>query len=183
MPLWTAFTRHYSMRRVLPCLFFLSLAPLSCALTAQPVQAGDVDPHSLYEKKCTACHEAHAGDFVHEKLKIENGVVTGLQTGRPVAATLAHGHGGLTATERAVMIAHLEEIAAAGTLYHEKCLACHDRASSMARSRLILRDNVLTGRYSGRDIASFLKGHGRLSAEQAADMTATLSRQLSPAQP
>jgi hypothetical protein len=43
---------------------------------------------------------------------------------------------------------------------------------------LTLRDDVLTGRYSDRDIEAFMLNHGRLNAAEAQQMIDVLKRQL-----
>ena len=50
-----------------------------------------------------------------------------------------------------------------GSLYQRKCIDCHDRARDFARNRLTIDQSILKGRYSGRVIEDFLKGHGRLT--------------------
>ncbi|WP_417684760.1 hypothetical protein [Roseibium sp.] len=155
---------------------FVSLILLG--LSELPASAQGPDPHQIYERKCAGCHEAHAGDFVHDNVTTGDGKVIGRRSGRPVAAFLARGHGKLAPPERAVLIEHLEQIARSGALFHDKCLVCHDRAVVFARSRLIGRQGKLVGRYSGRDVRAFLSNHGRVTAEEADTLTAILAYQL-----
>ncbi|WP_417669348.1 hypothetical protein [Roseibium sp.] len=148
------------------------------ALLPAVVLAQGLDPHRIYERKCSGCHEDHAGDFVAANIDYVDGRAIWRASGRPVEAFLSRKHGKLTPSERKVLVDHLNKVAEMGGLYREKCLICHDRAVVLARSRLIIRADKLTGRYSKRDIADFLKTHGRLSLEEAERMTATLRRQL-----
>ncbi|MDK3073918.1 hypothetical protein QO034_12420 [Sedimentitalea sp. JM2-8] len=62
-----------------------------------------------------------------------------------------------------------------GALFGQRCRTCHDTARSFVRLNLVLRDNVLTGRYSGRAVAPFLPGHARLTDAEAAEMTQALT--------
>ncbi len=157
---------------------FSALTAILLAGVFAPASAQSVDPHALYEEKCAGCHLPHAGDFVHDSIVIENGVLAGRKSGAPVGAFLERGHGRLTAEEIGLLLDHFLRIGEWGRLYHDKCLICHDPASHMARSKLILRDGALWGRYTGRDIAAFLAGHGRLQPDEIAPMLDMLIWQL-----
>ncbi|GGH23909.1 hypothetical protein [Cribrihabitans marinus] len=140
--------------------------------------AQQVDPHVVYEQKCAACHTPHAGEFVADSLVATNGGLAGKSSGRLVRDSLKAGHGRLSDTEIDVLIEQFEFINESGGLFKEKCIICHDNAAKFARLNLILRDNVLTGRYSGKDVAEFLLTHGRLDASEAQRMVEVLTRQL-----
>lgn len=156
-----------------------------CALLAilsagnRPTLAQDIDPHGLYEQRCSGCHSAHAGQFVHDKLERLDEEIVGRETGRELRSFLTAGHGNLAPSEIDAMVAHLAAILGRGALFREKCLICHGRAVTLARSELILRDGRLVGRYSGRDIAAFLQNHGRLDLAQIPAIVEMLERQLS----
>jgi hypothetical protein len=60
--------------------------------------------------------------------------------------------------------------------FREHCAICHDHARELARLELIIVDGRLRGRYSGRDMAEFLKEHGRLDAAGVAFFHDLLSR-------
>lgn len=140
-----------------------------------------LDPHDIYERRCGRCHAPHAGDFVHDALAISGGEAVARTSGRPLRGLLEVGHGRLSGAEISVIVAHLGDILRSGGLYRDKCRYCHERAVSLARTHLILHDGKLRGRYSGRDISSFLTQHGRLAADEVARMVAVLTRQLRPA--
>ncbi len=157
-----------------------------CALLAislagnRPALAQDIDPHGLYEQRCSGCHRAHAGQFVHDKLERLEGEIVGRGTGRELRSFLTAGHGNLVRPEIDAMVAHLAAILGRGALFREKCLICHGRAVTLARSELILRHGRLVGRYSGRDIATFLQNHGRLEVAHIPTIVEMFERQLSP---
>ena len=159
---------------VLTCLLFSAVVAVGAG--AAFAQAGD--PHALYEQRCGKCHSPHAGAFVAESLERRDGKVVGRDSGRELRAFLARGHGRLASDDVDVMVAHLTSILAAGGLFREKCLICHGRAKELARLELILRDGRVTGRYSGRDIAVFLAGHGRLEPDEVPTIVLMLERQL-----
>lgn len=145
----------------------------------QPTLARNIDPHGLYEQRCSGCHSAHAGQFVHDKLERLDEEIVGRGTGRELRSFLTAGHGNLAPPEIDAMVAHLAAILERGALFREKCLICHGRAVTLARSELILRDGRLVGRYSGRDIAAFLQNHGRLELAQIPTIVEMFERQLS----
>ncbi len=172
----------------------LSLAALFPAAAQQPVAPATnpapsasppppaspvIDPHALYEARCSGCHAPHGGDFAKQSLKAVDGVVIGARSGRPLGQILPS-HRGTTQTpdEVKALVDHFGAILPTGWLYQDKCLGCHDRAVVLARSHLIVRDDALVGRYSGRDIAAFMSGHGRLDPRQRDIILAMLRRQL-----
>lgn len=140
--------------------------------------AQTIDPHQLYEQRCGGCHTPHAGDFVHESLIRSNGSIIGRKSGKELRAFLEAGHGKLSADEIEAMVAHLTSIQKSGRLFHKKCRICHERAVTLARRELILKDGNLIGRYSNRDMRQFLLGHGRLTADEVPTMVDVLKRQL-----
>jgi hypothetical protein len=140
--------------------------------------AQTIDPHELYEQRCSGCHAPHAGEFVHDNLKRLSNKIVGRDTGRELRSFLAGGHGKLAPLEIDVIVAHLESILEAGALFHQNCIICHDRAVVLARRQLVLRNGRLLGRYSGREIGTFLENHGRLKGAQIATVVEMLKGQL-----
>lgn len=164
-------------------MVFRSLAVIACLIVSMSVggrtaPAQAIDPHELYEQRCTGCHVPHAGEFVHENLRSLGGKIVGRDTGKELRVFLTGGHGQLAPLEIDMMVAHLASILEAGALFREKCLICHGRGVELARSRLILRGGKLVGRYTGRDIGIFLENHGRLEGVQIRTIVQMLRRQL-----
>lgn len=137
-----------------------------------------IDPHRLYEQRCSGCHAEHAGDFVHEKLIRSDGDIIGRQSGRELRGFLEAGHGALSPGEIVSLVTHLTSIQRSGRLFHDKCIICHVRAVDFARHTLLMKDGELIGRYSGRKIEQFLFTHGRLKADEVPRMVEVLKRQL-----
>lgn len=136
------------------------------------------DPHMLYEQRCGGCHAEHAGDFVGDSLVNSNGDIYGRKSGQELQSFLESGHGSLTAFEIETMVRHLTNIQNSGQLFRTKCRICHDRAVILARRKLIVKDGVLIGRNTKRNIAHFLLGHGRLTPDEVSTMVDVLKRQL-----
>ncbi|MFD1157660.1 hypothetical protein [Roseovarius aestuarii] len=157
--------------------FHIGIA-ISVAFWAVFLNAQQSDPHLIYEENCAECHVPHAGDFVSDKLVATDDGLAGKASGRPVIDYLKAGHGKLSDQEIDVLIEQFEFIQGTGRLFKEKCIICHDNAAKFARLKLILRDDILTGRYTDRDVAEFLLQHGRLDAFEAQKMVEVLKRQL-----
>lgn len=137
-----------------------------------------IDPHRLYEQRCSGCHAEHAGDFVHENLVRSDGDIIGRQSGRELRAFLEAGHGALSLGEIVSLVTHLTSIQRSGRLFHDKCFICHNRAVDFARHTVLMEDGELIGRYSGRNIEQFLLTHGRLKNDEVPRMVEVLKRQL-----
>lgn len=161
------------------CLTSLSVCLLTGILGAAASDHLPVsDPHALYETKCALCHEAHAGDFVHDNLDFKDGIIVYRGSGIGVEAFLGAGHGKLDEQEVKTLMDHLTAISQSGQIFRAKCLICHDTAVNLARSELVLKDGDLYGRYSATKISEFLHHHGRLTAGEVDTMINVLSRQL-----
>ncbi|MCV0426475.1 MAG: cytochrome c [Roseibium sp.] len=156
----------------------ISFLLLSLVFWPIAVEAQDIDPHALYERTCAGCHAAHAGEFVFETLEIRENSLVGSRSRQPVATFLETGHGGMSPAEVEVMVELLSKISQSGRLFFRKCRICHDSANDLARLKLVIRDGNLVGRYTGRDIAQFLKNHGRLDRDEIKTMLEVLEGQL-----
>ena len=136
--------------------------------------AAAADFHEIFEARCLSCH-GHAGEFARNSLVEADGVLRGAGSGREVAAFLRSHAGGSSTAEIALFIDVFTRQLESGGLYQDRCEICHDRAYELARLRLVMHDGRLVGRYSGRDIASFLPGHARLKTEEADRMLEALT--------
>ena len=139
--------------------------------------AAAADFHQIFETRCAGCH-GHAGAFARDRLTEAEGTLRSLRTGREIAPFLARHLGGLSQDEIALFIDVFRNQLLSGGFFQERCDICHDRAYELARLRLVLRDGRLFGRYSGRDMAAFLPGHARMTAEEAERMIGALSALL-----
>jgi hypothetical protein len=149
---------------------------LGGALIAVGLISGAVaaDFHEIFEARCFSCH-GHAGEFARTSLTETDGVLTGIGSGRKVADFLRGHAGGSSWSEIALFVGVFTQQLKPGGFYQDHCEICHDRAYELARLRLILRDGRLMGRYSGRDMASFLPGHALMTADEAARMLEALT--------
>ena len=151
----------------------LVLTLIAAVLATGAAEAGQTDYHDLFEKRCLACH-GHAGDFARETLRVEPDGVVGSR-GQPLEQFLSRHQGGLAKEDIGPILEMFRRQIESGALFRERCAICHDTAREFARINLILRDGVLIGRYSDREVAPFLVGHARLTASQAAEMTQALT--------
>jgi hypothetical protein len=130
--------------------------------------------HEVFEARCLSCH-GDAGEFARSSLTEIGGVLQGARSGHKVADFLGGHAGRLSPSEIDLFVDVFTRQLNSDAFYRERCDICHDRAYDLARLRLILRDDRLMGRYSGRDMASFLPSHARMTAEEADRMLETLT--------
>ena len=153
------------------CITFLISALFAAPLAAQSADPPDV--HLLFEEKCMACH-GHAGAFARENLKLEGGQIL-TAGGLPVDRFLISHRGGLALDAIELFVEMFRLQLESGGLYRKKCVFCHEsRAYDFVRLNLFFRDGELVGRYSDRDVASFLTGHAQLDPSEAKKMTQVL---------
>jgi hypothetical protein len=157
-------------RRLL--MFLAFLLPLYLPASGQAQEL-----HELFEERCGRCHE-HAGPFARESLVIADGQVVGRASGQEVGVFLQGHYGHLTEGEIAALRDLFRFQIISSGLYEKRCLACHESAKDLARSRLLVREDRLVGRYTGRAMAEFLMRHGRLSKSEAVFMTEVLRWQI-----
>ncbi len=162
-------------KRWIHLILILLLALTLLVLLRQHSAGGEpIDAHKLYVQKCVGCHEADANAFA------TGTHIVGNAAGRDVAGFLATHRGTkLTPDEIKALTDHFGTMLSTGWLHQEKCAGCHSSAAELARSRLSEQNGKLQGRYSGRDIDSFLSDHGRLTEPQIDVIRAMLRRQLS----
>ncbi len=154
-----------ALRRLLLALLGLQLLALPLAQAMAGKEAG-IDPHQLFEERCTRCH-GHAADFARGHLQLVGTTVAGTKVRGDFSAFLKRHQGGVSASQAAVLIDAFRRQLLGGGLFQERCSVCHQRAYELARLHLILVDGNLMGRYSGRDMAEFLPIHGVRTADEA----------------
>jgi len=159
------------------CAVIAFLAAVT-TMAFSPSRAQTIDPHAIYEQKCGGCHGSHAGEFVGGQLRQAGDAVIVSRNRRDLMAMLAAGHGRLNAAEIGALIAHFTAILRSDGLFREKCKICHGAAVALARLELELSDGRLVGRYTDRDIATFLENHGRLETAEIVTIVEMFVRQL-----
>jgi hypothetical protein len=137
--------------------------------------ADTTERHGLFQQRCGDCHEG-AGKLAEESLFIVDGVLFGRDSGRDIRDYLADHFGGLSGARLESVYRVLLRNAQSGGRFKERCAICHVQADALAREKLILVDGQLKGRYSGREIGTFLTGHGTRSPEEAAFFERLLRR-------
>jgi hypothetical protein len=145
---------------------------------------GDGNPkvHELFEARCGRCHD-HAGPLARETLTIVNDELHSRKTAVDIRPFLARHYGRLNPAEVALVYNTFRAQVAAAGRFQERCRICHGRARELAEDRLIIVGGRLMGRYSGRDIQTFLAHHGRPRADEAAlfhDVLLGLTDSVSP---
>ena len=131
----------------------------------------------VFQDKCGRCHD-RAGPLVRERLTLTDDGLVSKATGRDLRAILPKHFGRRGEDEVAAIYRELLRVARGRGWFEVRCGVCHESAEDLARHALILRDGALAGRYTGRDIADFLRRHGTDSAEEAAFFEGVLRRQV-----
>ncbi|WP_029011202.1 hypothetical protein [Azospirillum halopraeferens] len=149
---------------------------LAAALVLVPaVPAHATDLHRLFEDRCESCH-GHAGDFAREALHDADGALAGRRPRRDLITFLERHQGGLPRDLALAVHAMLLAQVRTDPLFRDRCSQCHGRAADLVRDTLIRRDGVVIGRYTGRPVAEFLAGHGRLSSDEVPVIVELLTR-------
>jgi len=157
---------------------FLSLAPAFGAAQSD-VAAQTIDPHAVFEERCSRCHVPHAGQFARKVLTmLPGGLIAIEKTSKPIEVFLANHSGSPSPAQIAALIDMFTMQLNSGGLFRRKCRICHTSAKTLARVRLEMRKDKLVDRITARDMHEFLKGHGRLDAREVEIMNKLLIWQL-----
>lgn len=162
------------MRRCLvqiTCAFFFLAPAIGAAQT--------IDPHAVFEERCSRCHVPHGGQFARKALTIlPGGQITGRNTNQPVESFLINHSGHPSPAQIAALMDMFAMQLRSGGLFERKCRICHSSAKKLARVRLEMRSGNLVDRITARDIHDFLAGHGRLNTREVEVMNTLLIWQL-----
>jgi mono/diheme cytochrome c family protein len=162
-------------------LAFTILA-LTAALMPYPAGAQESRWPGLYFERCGRCHgDAHA--LLEKRAELKDGALVGRRSRRNLKSFLGSHFGRRSEDEIATVYMELLRVAGGGGRFRQQCAICHVSAESLARESLVLRNGELFGRYSGRRIADFLVGHGRLSTRDDAAFFVEVLRRNMPAAP
>lgn len=156
------------MTRVACLLLLLALWPIP-GMAQGPEQPG------LFRALCGPCHDG-AGALVRDSLDLVDGILKGRSSGTPLRDFLPGHVRDLSAEDAQAIDRALFRVAEGRGRFQERCGICHRSAEGLARHHLILAEDVLRGRYSGREIGPFLAAHGTRSNEEADFFHAVLRR-------
>ncbi|MDH3580935.1 MAG: hypothetical protein OEM91_09965, partial [Hyphomicrobiales bacterium] len=134
-----------------------------------------IDPHAVFEERCSRCHTEHGADFARKSLSIAaDGTVVSKASREPVARLLDGHAGDPSPAEIAALIDMFARQLGSAGLFRRKCVNCHKRAVTLARRMLVVREGDLVGRYTGNRMTAFLANHGRLEDNEIEIMTQML---------
>lgn len=153
-------------------LFGVALWTLVAPVPAAPPPQ---DLHAYWDARCHSCH-GDAGPFARRTLRTDRGLLVGYHhTEAPALQRFLKSHylaDDLIAPVTAMLTAQVNT----PPLFAQYCASCHGNAATFARSSLIWRDGVLTGKQSGRAVELTLRNHGGLNAADAALVLQSLKR-------
>lgn len=153
-----------------------ALAVFAGLVFAQGTGLGQsIDPHAVFEARCSRCHTGHAADLARKSLSLApDGTAVSKASGGSVARLLDGHPGNPSAAEIAALVDMFTRQIRSGGLFRRKCTSCHKRAVTLARRTLVVRQGRLVGRYTGNPMTSFLANHGRLEGSEIETMTQML---------
>lgn len=131
-----------------------------------PFGEGQGRAHAVFKKNCQECH-SHLGEVAYDTLVVKDGRLVSKKTGRDAAEFLLRHGKGLSPAEAALVVEAMQRQMDSAHRFREQCAICHVRIRDVAAELQVAADGRLTGLYSGRDMAEFLPGHGRLDAADA----------------
>lgn len=150
---------------------FLWIIVITAAALAPVAHALDV--HRYWDTTCGECH-GHSADFARRFLSVKDGDLQGRHHVTDLRKFLANHYASADMTEPVYRMLLAQRQTA--PLFRSKCGGCHRTAAEFAREFLEMRDGVLVGRETGKPVAEFLKGHGRLSPADQKVMLGVLTR-------
>lgn len=161
-----SFVEASNVKLALAFVWMLATLPLHAASDA-------VDLHAYWEQRCQGCH-GHAGEFARRFLAVEEGRLVGQHHRQDLDRFLRQHY----LADRLVqpVTAMLMAQVTTPPLFAQRCAGCHGPAADFARTRLALKNGVLVGTGTGRPVLDTLATHGRLTAQEAAQVTESLQR-------
>ena len=148
------------------------------ALVPGVVRAQVQEWPGVYYPQCGSCH-GDAQGILEERAILKDGTLLGRRSNRDIRDFIGRHFGQRNSGDVETIYMELLRVAQGGGRFRRQCAICHVSAEELARRTLILKDGSLYGRYTGRPIAEFLIGHGRLAKqEDAAFFEQVLKRSL-----
>lgn len=113
-----------------------SAALLFCVLLwPDTLLAGVIDPHTVFEERCSRCHIEHAGAYTRTALTLrEDGNLYGNKTGRRLPDFLANPPGSALPNEIAALLDLFAMQSRSGGVYDRKCAVCYTSANGWRES-------------------------------------------------
>ncbi len=140
-----------------------------------PFGEGQGRAHAVFKKNCQECH-SHIGEVAYDHLVVKDGRLVSKKSGRDAAEFLLRHGNGLGPVEAGLVVEAMRRQMDSAHRFREHCAICHVRIRDVAAELQVTADGRLTGVYSGRDMAEFLPGHGRLDAADADRFARILKR-------
>ena len=136
-------------------------------------RASGSDLHWLWDNQCAECH-GHSGEFARKFLDINNGEISGRHYGQGLLGFMRNHYA--TGIEIDAIYEMLRAQALTQPRFKQECSNCHGSAASFVRNSVILQNDVLLGRKSGRLVQQFLQQHQRLGNNDVEFYTRLLNR-------
>ncbi len=146
--------------------------------TAAPAPAA-VDPHALYEQRCSKCHTEHGADLARQKLQFVDGAIRIKRTGKAIEAVLGKHHGVTLTTDETTALAGLFELGIKSKgVFQRHCAICHKSGVAFTRRSVEMKDDRLVARKAGTEIGAFLGQHSRATPAEIEVLIEMMKYQL-----
>ncbi len=131
-----------------------------------PFGEGSGRAHAVFKKNCQECH-SHLGEVAYDNLAVRDGRLVSRKSGRDATEFLLRHGNGLSPEDAGLVAEAMRRQMDSAHRFRRQCAICHVRIRDVAAELGVTADGRLIGLYSGRDMAEFLPGHGRLDAADA----------------
>jgi len=131
-----------------------------------PFGDGQGRAHAVFKKNCQEYH-SHLGEIAFDTLVVKDGRLISKKSGRDAAEFLLRHGNGLSPDEAVLVVEAMRRQMDSSHRFRRQCAICHVRIRDVATDLHVTADGRLVGLYSGRDMAEFLPGHGRLDVADA----------------
>ena len=131
------------------------------------------DLHWLWDNQCAECH-GHSGEFARKFLDIKNGELQGRHHRQGLRGFMRNHYA--TGIEIDAIYEMLLAQALTEPRFKQECRHCHGSAASFVRHSVVLQDEALLGKKSGRPVRQFLQQHQQLASDDVEFYTHLLNR-------
>lgn len=138
-----------------------------------------IDPHALYEQRCSKCHTEHGADLARQKLQSVDGAVRVKRTGKAIEALLSKHQGVTLTTDETSALAGLFDLGIRSKgVFQRHCAICHKSGVAFTRKSVEMKDGRLIAKKAATEIGAFLGQHSRATPAEIEVLIEMMKYQL-----